>query len=134
MILAMSAKRLLIRIACLVILLLIAAFSFNIGKKHGFILENKNRSSNGIELSSYPRELIVELSRAKEPVRVIPNFNQAVESHGKSYKIQIYEKGTKPQLLKQTSFKVDHDIDIYTISIPLLLADDPNFFFPFVKK
>ena len=117
-----NKRRLIYRIIALMVVLLIAAAMFVIGRGHTVYFDNKMPENVGSEVSvPYKIEVIVA---GKSVAKLKSGERGMADTMGQSFKMQLFvtkEKGEDPQRL-QVGLTLPYSMDGIIINLPALLS------------
>ncbi len=123
------SKRTLYRIAALLVVFIVAVGLFWIGRGHSFLLDNQKLTINGTTYQPVNATLNVTINNTQPPVAVKygqrKKLGDAVPGPWHTIKIEVVGKNKIVEKTLEKRFSVPLD-EMFLVSLPALLADDPN--------
>lgn len=118
-------KRSLYKLLVALFFIVIAVFLFSIGKGHHLELENKAITLNGKSYQVAPDVRLTINNEQPIPVKSGYSNKASVLGSNHKFKIEILDKegNVKKTIEKKVKLNL---VDTFFISIPILLADDPD--------
>lgn len=126
-------KRLIIRIASLLVIILVCVFLFNIGKQHSILLDNKTVTINEQELKGF-KFLEVQLDK-NETQEMTKNERIEDKVMAQTHKITVVYTENNTEKEFTTKFKLPLMEKAFILSIPTMIAypDTPEIWIkPFI--
>jgi len=118
-------KRTLIRIAAVLVLILVALVLYDTGKMHTLLPENKTVDLGSAHYTAYT--VIVFSIDGQEPVELYPRDRVKAEVKGRSHRITVTGTARNgSETTVETRFRIHHRQDMYLLSLPALLGEDPG--------
>ena len=124
-------KKIIIRAAVIVALILICILLYNIGKAHTFLPENKTIELDGTKYRDYS-EIVISIDGGEE-LELYPRDRIKVEVSGQSHNIKITAVSRSGEEIEMTKrFKVKLKTKMYLLNLPALLGEDEKWIEEFV--
>lgn len=114
-------KRILIRAAALILLLLISVALYYSGKGHTLLLDNKNIEINGIQLKALDFADVI-IDRGEE-LEILKRDRLKENVSGQKHRITVVYMDKGEEKTIQKTFQIYVGEPMYLLSIPALLAD-----------
>jgi len=124
-------RKLLVRSAGLIIVVLIAVLLYTNGKGYTLLLDNKDMEIDGISYQAL--EMVTVRIDHHEPVELYPRDRDMVLVPGKGHKatVTIYDKQYNEIAAKKLSFHIKEKGEMFLLSFPALAQDAEGWIIPF---